>query len=198
MIDPTYVKTWSRREGNNDAINVLKFSPTGSEDGLIAIYGVHDGEVLHRIQMHSAVISLAWDLSHQCGLYCGCQNSVFYFKDFENTGSEILTGLREAPGYAIEVSMMGMTLALAVGPEIHIARHFATTNILPKPSHPQNLSDSDDCIRGHSLHFIKNDTKLIISYLNHGILLGPERIIKALDNKPHFLSYWVLVTVSRQ
>ncbi|KAF9002675.1 hypothetical protein BDQ17DRAFT_1242973 [Cyathus striatus] len=102
--------------------------------------------------MHSAVISLAWDLSHQCGLYCGCQNGIFYFKDFEeNTGSEILTELCEAPGYAIEVSMMGTTLALAVGPEIHIAsklisRHFMTTNILPKPSHPQNLSNSDDQI----------------------------------------------------
>ncbi|KAF8995248.1 hypothetical protein BDQ17DRAFT_1330664 [Cyathus striatus] len=71
--------------------------------------------------------------------------------------------------------MMGTILALAVGPEIHIAsklisRHFATTNILPKPSHPQNLSDSDDRIRGRSLHFIKNDTKLIVSYLNHGIV----------------------------
>ncbi|KAF8982328.1 WD40-repeat-containing domain protein, partial [Cyathus striatus] len=164
-------------------VNVLKFSPTGeylasgSEDGLVIIYGVNAGDVLHRIQMHSPVISLAWDLAHRCKIYCRCLCGTFYINDFNIPGSEILTGLRDAPGYSIEVSRSGQLVALAVGPEIHIAtkltsKHFTTTNILPKPDARslENDDNEDTRIRGRCLHLINNDTKLIVTYLNHGIV----------------------------
>jgi hypothetical protein len=80
-------------------------------------------------------------------------------------------------------------LAVATGREVHLAAavsddgmvfilnpiavdtvsavHFTTLALLPLPD---GLKGSDEQTCGRSLHFVENGQKLVISYLNHGIM----------------------------
>jgi hypothetical protein len=45
---------------------------------------------------------------------------------------------------------------------------YATVNILPKPAVIEAIEE--DRVRARALHLIKGDTRLIVAYLNHGIV----------------------------
>lgn len=52
---------------------------------------------------------------------------------------------------------------------------YVTVTILPKPtsfSEPKSEFGESDDIRGRSLHFLDGGSKLLVSYLNHGIVYG--------------------------
>ncbi|KAF8994836.1 hypothetical protein BDQ17DRAFT_1330952 [Cyathus striatus] len=87
---------------------------------------------------------------------------------------KVLTGTSEAPCYAIAVGHTGQMLALAVGPEIHISKKlnsglFATVNILPDPEdlHPE---DANAVICACVIHFLCDDSKVLVIYRQHGII----------------------------
>ena len=66
--------------GHTDSVNVLAFSPTGSqlasgsEDGSLIIWDPNIGTLTHRIAFHSAILSLTWDPRHSYRLFIGCSD----------------------------------------------------------------------------------------------------------------------------
>jgi hypothetical protein len=67
-----------------------------------------------------------------------------------------------------------------------VADAYATFTILPRPRDlPPRTDDgvaSDDRVRAVSLHFIKKGNYLLVSYLNHGIVLVPCPDVPELAN----------------
>lgn len=86
-------------------------------------------------------------------------------------------------------------MGISIGPEIHIAHllvsngesagalwhnytkidvspgSYATLSILPGPRPLPNVGAKvDQRVRGRALRFIKNSSRLIVSYLNHGVV----------------------------
>lgn len=66
--------------GHTDSVNVLAFSPTGSQlasgsdDGSLIIWDPSAGTLTHRIAFQSAVLSLSWDPRHFYRLFIGCSD----------------------------------------------------------------------------------------------------------------------------
>ena len=55
--------------------------------------------------------------------------------------------------------------------EIFASDTYATFMILPDPKPlPNSAENSDDRIRGRSLKFLHHGSKLLVSYLNHGVV----------------------------
>jgi hypothetical protein len=109
------------------------------------------------------------------------------------------------PVYAITVDANSSYIALAIGPEVHLANmlkhnrtytdrhqqqvlfflgHFATISILPKPKELPGLSIDDvyHGVRGRGLHFVQRGSRLIVSYLNHGIVYVLIQLQKTFMN----------------
>ncbi|KAG1900873.1 WD40-repeat-containing domain protein, partial [Suillus fuscotomentosus] len=184
--------------GHTDSISCLRFSPKGhllassGDDSQLIIWETSTGIIRHQITTLSPVFAMVWDPRYKSRLFCGCENGktllVYRFQvayqtnqnfntsnryELQGPDHEVLTGT-VAPVYALDVDAVTGYLAIGIGSEVHVAREisgntFATFTILPKPA---DLSDMlpDSRVRPRSVHFLKNGTRLIISYLNHGII----------------------------
>ncbi|KAI6036201.1 hypothetical protein BKA83DRAFT_4485271 [Pisolithus microcarpus] len=96
-----------------------------------------------------------------------------------DSAQAILLGVK-APVYCLDLDSSSGKLAIGVGPEIHIAkpiahRRYATFDILAMPPELRSISEPDGAddeylVRARSLHFLRGGSKLIASYLNHGIV----------------------------
>ncbi|KAJ8583673.1 WD40 repeat-like protein [Rhizopogon salebrosus TDB-379] len=172
-----------RLSGHLNSISCLQFSPKGhllassGDDGQLIIWETSTGTIRNQITILSPIYAMVWDPRYKSRLFCGCENGKTLLIDrFEvtyRTHHEVLTGT-VAPVYALDVDAVTGYLAIGIGSEVHIAREisvyaFVTFTILPEPT---NLSDMlpDSRVRSRSVHFLKKGTRLIVSYLNHGII----------------------------
>jgi hypothetical protein len=112
----------------------------------------------------------------------------------KESGRQILTGV-DAPVYALAFDIDSGHVAVGIGSEVQMTReivssecksfeigeelnfvlcsqeNYATFCILPRPPELPNLREnSDNRIRARSLHVIARGSKLVASYLNHGIM----------------------------
>ncbi|KAG2094667.1 WD40-repeat-containing domain protein, partial [Suillus discolor] len=176
--------------GHTDSISCLQFSPKGhllassGDDSQLIIWETSTGTNRHQITTASPVFSMIWDPRYKTRLFCGCKNGKTLLIDrFQGPDHEVLTGTA-APVYALDVDAVTGYLAIGIGSEVHVAQEisgntFATFTILPKPA---DLSDMSPNSRVHprSVHFLKNGTRLIVSYLNHGIICWDLKTRNAL------------------
>lgn len=110
----------------------------------------------------------------------------------QSIAHQIETGIDVAPVYALAVADNAMHVGISIGPEVHITRlltsgkqpcfalsiserwgsgSYATISILPAPKLlPDTADNSDSRVRGRSLKFLKEGNRLIVSYLNHGVV----------------------------
>ncbi|KAG2103710.1 uncharacterized protein F5147DRAFT_654626 [Suillus discolor] len=137
---------------------------------------------------------MVWDPRFKSRLFCGCENGKTLLIDrFQDPDHEVLTGT-VAPVYALDIDTVTGYLAISIGSEVHVAQEilgntFAMFVILPKPADfPDMLPDSRVHLR--SVHFLKNGTRLIVSYLNHGIICW--------DLKTHDVLWHIVPPLSRR
>ncbi|KAM6491031.1 WD40-repeat-containing domain protein [Amanita muscaria] len=175
---------------HKEPINSVAFSTTGeylasaSKEGTVALWNVETGALLSRLNLGEPVLTVAWDYRHHTRLFLGCLSGLAaYSDDFQPSMYKIQTGVDKTPVYAISSDMYKERIALAVGPEIQIAneigilkRYYVTTAILPRPTGLRICADdapscegTDRRLRGRSVRFL-NDSRLLVSYLSHGIV----------------------------
>ncbi|KAI5981161.1 WD40-repeat-containing domain protein [Pisolithus albus] len=169
-----YVVHKTLLDEHTDSVNALSFSPcgrylaSGSSDRSICIWKVSSGRFIFRVVFDSQVNALLWHPVQKDTLICGCEDgAVFYLSDF--------SPVRDTPIFCLDLEPNTRQLAIGVGNEIHITQDgclssCTATTKLPHPKYkPQ--SDGGDCrIRPRSTHFYGRGKRLIVSYLNHGII----------------------------
>ncbi|KAG2740402.1 WD40 repeat-like protein [Suillus brevipes Sb2] len=176
--------------GHTDSISCLQFSPKGhllassGDDTRLIIWETSTGTIRHQITTPSPVFAMVWDPRFKSRLFCGCENGkTLLINHFQGPYHEVLTGT-VAPVYALDIDTVTGYLAIGIGSEVHVAQEisgdtFATFSILPKPA---DFSDMlpDNRVRPRSVHFLKNGSRLIVSYLNHGIICWDLKTRNAL------------------
>ncbi|KAH7920025.1 WD40 repeat-like protein [Leucogyrophana mollusca] len=188
MPDGTYLPLQTFKDGHVDSVVCLAFSrggkhlASGGEDGNIIIWDVVEGHQLSRIHMKTPILSLQWDFA--LGLFCGFQDgALLLIPDVVNVNStfEVLTGVK-APVYCMDLHSSSRELAIGLGCEVHVAKEmtkatYATFTVLPEPTalpsrNPDADSNTNDDIRvrARAVYFFKNSRKLVVAYLNHGIV----------------------------
>jgi len=146
-------------------------------------FGCIDGTAAYIDEPHVRLIDYPWEFRHRA-----LQGSIHYIR----------TGVGNLAVYAFAVSHRTPNIALSVGYEVHIAApmnvnsalspycsqfpcltsnlgSYASVTILPKPmSLSESKSEPPDSefadVWGRSLHFLGSGSKLLASYLNHGIV----------------------------
>ncbi|KIJ19460.1 hypothetical protein PAXINDRAFT_41555, partial [Paxillus involutus ATCC 200175] len=86
----------------------------------------------------------------------------------------VLTGLT-APVYAITMCATSRIVALSLGLEVHLVKAhnstYVTFKILPRPTISCQVDDvRDNHIHATALQFLQGDRRLIVSYVNHGVV----------------------------
>jgi len=165
-------------------INVVSFSgcgnflACGSDDRSVTVWSVKNGDLLHKLITRSPVLSLVWHPQRN-DFFFGCQNGALNLIHFEplniSKAHEVLSGT-EAPVESLDIEAKSGFLAIGVGSEVEIAKQlsehvYSTFILMPSPSPPGlRPHGADDRIRPRSVHFLPGGWKLIVSYLNHGIV----------------------------
>jgi WD40 repeat protein len=174
-----------------DSIRALAFSPKGDllasagDDATLTIWDPAKGSMLYQILMGSPVICVTWDpRKNSTTVLCGCENGAAYIlSNFskQEEAREVLTGL-DAPVYAIAIDPASGVLALGIGVEVQITSeiggsggNYSTSRILSKPPELLQSTSSSKDLWPRSLHFLKGGNRLIVSYLNHGIVCWDVR-----------------------
>lgn len=207
-------------KGHTNSVNCVAFChdgdhlATGGDDCKLIIWNVTRGIAQYIIELNSPVLAILWDPRWHSTLICGCEDGnavvlsnfhvsrlVFitvlmtYASQSKHPGHTVLLGIR-APVYCLALETFSGSLAIGVGPEVHIAKQivtskctfmiylrlcktltdieqYATSVILPRPRVQAKFSEqleADSPVRPRGVHFLKKGTLLIVSYLNHGIM----------------------------
>lgn len=82
---------------HSDTIHCLSFSPagdvlaSGSDDGTIALWDIHEGTSLRRFSLGSPVTAIVWHPLRSKSVICGCfDGTVRFFEVFEVCHSFVL------------------------------------------------------------------------------------------------------------
>ncbi|TEB28127.1 WD40 repeat-like protein [Coprinellus micaceus] len=171
----------SLRGAHKRRVRWLQFSPKGAklacadEEGLTSVWDVETGTLICTFELGGCISVLAWDVRKAERLFIGLESGVVRVVDsFKTPGVSVKTGVKGAPVHAIAPSPSGC-LAIAIGAEVHITHQsrqgvWITVDILPQPKLPGETSLGDTRVRPRSLHFYRGSRRLIVSYLNHGVV----------------------------
>ncbi|KAF8841207.1 hypothetical protein BDN67DRAFT_980458 [Paxillus ammoniavirescens] len=159
------------KNGHIDSIICLSFSrcgkylASGGEDSALIIWDVMKTTIIHRLSTDSPVLSLQWDLrSGDPRLFYGCENgSLTLFSNIAHPGKlpivkEVLTGVK-LPVYCINMDSLS---GARHGPGMRSSSGKGDCN--------STIVDADKCIRARAIHFLKERCRVLVSYLNHGII----------------------------
>lgn len=183
---PAYVEHKTLVGEHGDSVNTVAFSPcgrylaSGSSDHSVCIWSVHSGSFLFRVVFESTINVLHWHPTREETLICGCDDgSVVSMSDFRPNGFEkklIRLGLK-APVFCVDIDVSTSMWAIGVGNQINITAGdnqdecTAATRLPPPPKVDAKYTENDSRVRPRALHFLSGGHKLIVSYLNHGIVV---------------------------
>jgi len=109
-------------------------------------------------------------------------------------GKEVRLGIKDTPVFCMDLEPNVKLLAIGVGNEVHITQDgclrktppaaigcglmdlhhspasYTATTKLPRPKYQPRIDDGDFRIRPRSVHFYEGGKRLIVSYLNHGVM----------------------------
>ncbi|KAI6094186.1 WD40-repeat-containing domain protein [Pisolithus croceorrhizus] len=170
---------------HTDSVNALSFSPcrtylvSGSSDWPICIWKVSSGRFIFCVVFDSQINALLWHLVKKDTLICSCKDgTVFYLSNFLPTGfarREIQLGVKDTPIFCLDLEPVMRLLVIGIGNEVHITQdkclsNYTATTKLPHPQYKPQVDGGDCQIHPQSIHFYEGGKRLIVSYLNHGII----------------------------
>ena len=166
-------------------VNALLWHPV-TRDTLIC--GCEDGTVFYLsdfspVRPNTSIISL-WSYSNARSI----SKTGF-------AGKEVRLGVKDTPVFCIDLEPNAKLLAIGVRNEVHITQDgclrktppaaircglmdlqycssasYTATTKLPRPQYKPQIDDGDFRIHPRSVHFYERGKRLIVSYLNHGVM----------------------------
>ncbi|KII90927.1 hypothetical protein PLICRDRAFT_107458, partial [Plicaturopsis crispa FD-325 SS-3] len=186
-VASTYSPECTLRNSHTNGVNCMAFSPsgqflaTGGDDCALAIWDITTQQQIFRVLTEGPVLCLCWESRSPRALFVGSGNKATFIENFEDgydNAHEVKTGIN-APVYTLAFDVESGFLGLAAGSEVQVLREinstqnrrvFSTFTIMPRPNLLSNLPEEDhESIRGRSVHFTHRGTRLVVSYLSHGI-----------------------------
>ncbi|KAH7906047.1 WD40-repeat-containing domain protein [Hygrophoropsis aurantiaca] len=185
-----YVRVKTFQDGHSETINILAFSPcgtylaSGSEDQSLIIWRISDGTQLCRFTFDSSINFLVWHpaLIIRNTVFCGTEDGVVYrMSDFsvtKFTGRAIKLGVKGSV-HCLDFEPRTRVLAVGIANEVRLTREMANddtegtfdaTTKIPQPGFSLEEGAQDRRIRPRRVHFFDGGRKLIVVYLNHGVI----------------------------
>ncbi|KAF9790990.1 WD40-repeat-containing domain protein [Thelephora terrestris] len=170
--------------GHINSINVVKSSPdgkhlaSGGEDGTIVIYSTKTWRAVKRYGNLSPVSALVWHPTIPSTIIFGCKNGdveTVHFRDPEGDDADyrrVWVDWMKHPVTCIAMDVNGASVAISHGAEVTIFDQptismWSGMKALPPPP---SVADSEDTTpTARSIHFLQ-DSSLLVSYLEHGIV----------------------------
>ncbi|KAH6886593.1 WD40-repeat-containing domain protein [Coprinopsis sp. MPI-PUGE-AT-0042] len=198
-----YIRTYEL-EGHRARITSLALSPngewlaSGDDAGNISVWSTQTGAEVASLKpdcnIDRAVIALMWMCGfqdHSKRIVAGCSGgTLVWFDDFEDAPNRIETGLLDERGdvHCLTPSSDGCSFAIGIGASVKVLSSdgsgYTVVKTLPQPSRDGFFHLDDSRVRARGLHFTPQGARLIVSYLNHGIVewdlqhsLSPPRVL---------------------
>ncbi|OBZ73424.1 hypothetical protein A0H81_07119 [Grifola frondosa] len=181
-----YVQKFTLTSGHCATVNHVSFSPNGNyvasggDDNTLNIWSLVDGSLLYKLLFQTPVDCLLWHPRISDTIIIGCQNGLL----FQSHDFSLVLQVVKTTRYHRTVG---------IGQEVHITheqkermwisylypffraqlpREYSGDMKIPAPPILRHVaSDVDQRLRAVAVHFHKNGTNLIVSYLIHGIML---------------------------
>ncbi|KAF9231884.1 WD40-repeat-containing domain protein [Melanogaster broomeanus] len=183
--DP-YSTVLSLRHGHMNTVVCMAFLTSGKylasrgDDSTLVIWDINKGTIASRWHMTGAMLSICWDTNSDARVFCGTQDGrALVLHDIMNKHlvDDVLTGLT-ASVYVIAVCATSGDVALSLGPEVHLVKAhspsvYVTFKILPRPTVPREdpVDDArDNHIHATALQFLQGNRRIVVAYLNHGVI----------------------------
>ncbi|KAH9840939.1 WD40-repeat-containing domain protein [Rhodofomes roseus] len=182
MASTAYVPVLTLKNGHSDTVNVVAFSPegqylaSGGDDHAVIIWDILEGEQVLRLPFESTVDTLVWHPVQKDTIIVGCSSGalqqVCYLNLLRCETYDVHLGVRSHI-YSLDYGSATSCLAVAIGPGVYVAREsqpnrYTGTVRLPPPIAGSKAEDSRD--RAVALRFERSGTRLVVSYLTHGII----------------------------
>ncbi|KAH7902971.1 WD40-repeat-containing domain protein [Hygrophoropsis aurantiaca] len=185
-----YVHVKTLEDGHSESINIVAFSPcgdylaSGSDDHSLIVWRISDATQLCRFTFDSPVNFLLWHptLTIRNTIFCGCDDGlVFKMSDFSVarfTGRPIKLGVKGSV-HCLDFEPLNRVLAVGIANEVRIAREmtsshsekiYAGNSKIAPPGFSLAEGTEDRRVRPRRVHFFEGGQKLIVTYLNHGII----------------------------
>ncbi|KDR77838.1 hypothetical protein GALMADRAFT_138884 [Galerina marginata CBS 339.88] len=166
-------------------INDLSFSRCSrflacAGNNYIAVWDTETGDLLQHILVKVPVISIIWHKGKDDCILFGCDDgTICSISDFdpnvENKAHPVLTDVAGIV-YSLGTCVGSDYVAIAVGSDIQVAKQitnesYAAFVVMPPPfALPIVEIEADDRIRASAVHLTSGGSRLVASYLNHGII----------------------------